>query len=58
MTQNAKKDEPQNPMAIWWKTLEQTQQMMQDNTRKTMLQILENQKRMAMLYFGSSQKED
>lgn len=45
MTQNAKKPEQQNPMAVWFKTLEQTQQMTQDNTLKVINNIFEAQRR-------------
>lgn len=56
MTQNAKKPEQQNPMAIWWKTLDQAQQMMQDNTLKTISGAFETQRKMMRALFKTTEE--
>lgn len=60
MNQNKKesqKNEEFNPMAIWWRTISQSQQMMQDNTRKMMTQMLSQQEKIMRMCLGDDKKE-
>lgn len=45
-------------MAVWFKTLEQTQQMTQDNTLKAMTSLFEAQRRFMRALSNSPDQQD
>jgi hypothetical protein len=46
-----------SPMAVWWKNLERSQQIMQDNTQKMVSQMFEHQKNMIDLFCDMTRRK-